>query len=147
MDLPKVVDREEVRRVCAELGLRDWTQPLSPSVTPEEAESVQKLVGGEALEVPVEAFKRGLEVELEHGFGFPDSNITNNHPVLTGMIVLAHLKESLLYYGRLDVAELEGDLARAIQAMDAPKAAQIHKRLLAARMTLIKGELDSYAGG
>ena len=76
MDFPKVVDQEEVRRVCAELGLRDWTQPLSPSVTPEEAGSVQKLVGGEALEVPVGAFRRGLEVEPEHGSGFSDSNVT-----------------------------------------------------------------------
>ena len=147
MDLPKVVEKEEVQRVCTELGLRDWTQPLSPSVTPEEAETVQKLVGGEALEVPVGAFRRGLEVELEHGIGFSDSNITNNHPILTGRIVLAHLKESLLYYERLDVAELEGDLVKAIQAGEASKAARIHQRLLAAKLTLVKRELASYEAG
>ena len=147
MEFPKVVDKEEVRRVCAELGLRDWTQPLSPSVTPEEAESVQQLVGGEALEVPVGAFKRGLEVELEHGFGFSDSNVTNNHPILTGKIVLAHLKESLLYYERLDVAEFEGDLVKAIQAGDPEKTARVHRKLLAAKLTLIEGEIASSEGG
>jgi len=147
MDIPKVVEIEEVQRVCAELGLRDWTQPLSPSVTPEEAEAVQKLVGGEALQVPVGAFRKGLEVELEHGVGFSDANLTNNHPILTGRIVLAHLKESLLYYERLDVAELEGDLVKAIQAADAAKAARVHQRLLAAKMTLIRAELASYEGG
>jgi len=36
---------------------------------------------------------------------FPDANVTDNHPVLTEKIVLAHLKESLLYYKRLAVAE------------------------------------------
>jgi len=56
-------------------------------------------------------------------------------------------EESLLYYERLDVAELEGDLVKAIQAADAPKAARVHQRLLAARMTLTKGELASCEGG
>jgi len=36
-------------------------------------------------------------VELEHGTRFKDANVTNNHPLLTGKIVFAHLKESLYY--------------------------------------------------
>jgi hypothetical protein len=40
-------------------------------------------------------------VELEHGTRYPEANVTNNHPILTGKIVLAHLKETLDYYQRL----------------------------------------------
>ena len=36
--------------------------------------------------------------KLEHDTRFPDADATNNHPVLAGNIVLAHLKESLLCY-------------------------------------------------
>ena len=30
-----------------------------------------------------------MEVDLEHGMQFKDANVTNNHPLLTGLIVLA----------------------------------------------------------
>lgn len=143
MKIPSAVPLEEVQRVCAELGLRDWSQVLSPQVTLEEAEILRGYVGAEALEVPVEAFRRGLEVELEHGVGFPDANVTSGHPVLTGKIVLAHLKESLLYYERLDVVELEGDLLRAMQKGDPSKTARVYRRLLKARITLAQRELAS----
>ena len=76
----------------------------------------QAEVGGEATLISAEDFREGLQVELEHGLQFPDANVTNNHPLLTGMIVLAHLKEMLDYYARLEVAELEGDLFKASQA-------------------------------
>ena len=66
--------------------------------------------------------KAGLEVELEHGTRYPDANVTNNHPLVTGRIVLAHLKESLDYYRRLAVAEAEGDLLSAILAGDSGRA-------------------------
>lgn len=141
MELKAAVSREEVREACVELGLRDWSQALSPTVTPDEARSLRELVGGEALEVPLEAFQRGVEVELEHGAGFPDANVTNGHPVLTAKIVLAHLKESLLYYERLDVAELEGDLAKAIRAGNPEKTAKVHRKLLAARLALLEREI------
>jgi hypothetical protein len=141
MGSPSRVTSEEVQKACAELGLRDWTQVLSPQVTVEESEVLRTLVGAEALEVPVDAFKRGLEVELEHGSGFPDANVTNGHPVLTAKIVLAHLKESLLYYERLDVAELEGDLFKAIHGGDQGKIERIYRRLLKARIILAEREL------
>ena len=108
MDTPEYVTKEEVQRVCEQLGIRDWTKLSQPEVETGEAEMIQKLVGGEALEISVQEFRQGLEVELEHGIGFDDANVTNNHPILTGKIVLAHLKESLDYYTRLDVAEIEG---------------------------------------
>jgi len=55
-------------------------------------------VNTEGMNIDAESFRRGLEVELEHGVRFRDANVTNNHPLLTGKIVLAHLKETLDYY-------------------------------------------------
>jgi hypothetical protein len=72
-------------------------------------------------------------VELEHGTRFQDANVTNNHPILTGKIVLAHLKETMDYYQRLDVAELEGDLLKAMAAKDLTKAADKYRKLLKAK--------------
>lgn len=122
MKMPVYVTIEEVQRVCAELGIRDWTKLSEPKVEMAEAEAVLKEVNSGGMPIVVEDFAAGLEVELEHGLRFPDANVTNNHPVLTGMIVMAHFKESLDYYQRLDVAELEGDLLKALAAGDLAKA-------------------------
>ncbi len=140
MKLPEYVTKEEVRRVCRELGIRDWTKLTEASVQTDEARLIQELVGSEASEIPVADFKLGLEIELEHGIQFPDANVTNNHPILTGKIVLAHLKEMLDYYLRLEVAELEGDLLKAYQRGDSNKLAEKYQKLLAARATLYNQE-------
>ncbi len=136
MNLPDYVTIEEVQRVCRELGFRDWTQMADTAVLPEEAGVLQALVGAEALQVPADEFQRGLEVELEHGITFPDANVTNNHPVLTARIVLAHLKEMLDYYTRLEVAELEGDMLKAASSGNQAKLAQKYNKLLVARRRL-----------
>jgi hypothetical protein len=136
MDLPIYVTVEEVRRVCHELGLRDWSQLDHPEITSAEAGIVRDNVGGETVSIPLTAFQNGLQVELEHGTRFPDANVTNNHPILTGKIVLAHLRESLEYYERLQIAELEGDLLKAIEARDADKAATVMAKLAAAKKQL-----------
>ena len=133
MDIPEYVSIDEVKRVCDQLGIRDWTGLSKAEVELREAEIIRELVGGEALDVPVEEFQQGLEVELEHGIGFSDANVTNNHPVLTGKIVLAHLKESLDYYTRLEVTELEGDLFKAVLSGDQAKLASKYQKLLEAR--------------
>ena len=146
MESPEYISKEEVRRVCGELGIRDWTQLANTEVEFREAEILRELVGSEALEVSLENFKQGLEVELEHGFGFPDANVTNNHPVLTGKIVLAHLKETLDYYTRLEVAELEGDLLKSLMAGDRAKLESKYRLLLEARKNLIESELEQVRG-
>lgn len=140
MKLPEYISQEEVRRVCRELGLQDWTQLEDGEIVPADAAIVRTAVGQEALEVSVETFRNGLQVELEHGRVFPESNVTNNHPLLTGLIVVAHLKETLDYYERLEVVELEGDLLKAVRARDADKAARILQRLTAARAHLAELE-------
>ncbi len=140
MQLPEYVSKEEVQRVCRELKISDWTQMGEPQVSPQEAEIILKVVNVEGMDIPLEDFRRGLEVELEHGTMFADANVTNNHPVLTGKIVLAHLKEAMDYYPRLEVAELEGDLLKAMRAGDLAKAQRKYQALLKARLELAEAE-------
>jgi hypothetical protein len=73
---------------------------------------------------------------------FRDANVTNNHPLLTGKIVLAHLKEMMDYYERLEVAELEGDLLKATIAKDPVKIKKYFKRLVEAKRSLSKAESE-----
>ena len=140
MKLPEYISKEEVQRICQELGIQDWTKLSEPSISLEEAKIVQEAIGSEALKIPTEEFKKGMEVELEHGIQFPDANVTNNHPILTGMIVLAHLKEMLDYYMRLEVAELEGDLLKSYLANDSEKLRRKFKLYLQARSELSEVE-------
>jgi len=56
-----------------------------------------------------EQFRMGMDVELEHGTIDPLTNVTNDDPILTGKIALAHLKEFPDYYTRLAKMEKEAD--------------------------------------
>ncbi|MFA5110323.1 MAG: DUF5661 family protein [Desulfobaccales bacterium] len=140
MELPVYITVEEVQRVCKALGLKDWTRLTEGKVSPEEAKVILKEVNVEGMPIPLENFVTGLEVELEHGTRFSDANVTNNHPILTGKIVLAHLKETMDYYQRLDVAELEGDLLKAVKANNLAKAADKYRKLLQAKLALAQAE-------
>ena len=141
MELPEYVTVEEVRRVCAKLNISDWTQLTKAEVEPKEAEVILKEVNVENMPIDVENFRKGLEVELEHGLAFKDANVTNNHPILTGKIVLAHFKEMLDYYERLEVAELEGDLLKALIAGNQAKLEKYYRNLVKAKFDLSKAEL------
>jgi len=136
MKLPEYVTIEEVKRVCSEIGLSDWSEITDPSISDEEAAMILNFVNTKKMDIPLEAFRQGLEVELEHGTRLEDANVTNNHPILTGKIVIAHLKESLDYYERIDVAEIEGDLLKAIQSRNVEKIELKYKKLLEARNSL-----------
>jgi len=147
LEITEYVSKEEVQRVCDQLGIRDWTKLTKPEVEFDEAKIIQELVGGEALEISVEEFQQGVEIELEHGIGFSDANVTNNHPLLTGKIVLAHLKETLDYYHRLEVAELEGDLLKAVLSGDQAKLSSKYQKLLEARFQLSQQEKSQIESG
>ena len=146
MTSSNLVTNEEVGRACKSLGIKDWSATPAFTVSADEARAILKEVGGEAGQIALEHFQEGLQVELEHGTRFPDANVTNNHPVLTGKIVLAHLKESLLYYKRLAVADLEGDLLKATKAHDADKTRSVYEKILAARLALDQAEINFLAG-
>ena len=138
MDLPEYVSKAEVKRVCKEIGLRDWTEIEKTAVTEKEALTILKIVNEQKMNIPLEDFKQGLEVELEHGTMYKDANVTNNHPILTGKIVLAHLKETMDYYKRLEVVEIEGDILKAVLAKDLKKVESKYKKLVKAQQLLAK---------
>ncbi|MFC1816201.1 DUF5661 family protein [Thermodesulfobacteriota bacterium] len=142
MDLPEYVTVEEVKRVCNQLNISDWSELKEAKVSAEEARVILSEVNTEGMDIELEEFHNGLEVELEHGTEFKDANVTNNHPVVTGKIVLAHLKESLYYYKLLEVAEIEGDLVKDILAGDTSKIKSRYIKLSKAKMLLIQAELD-----
>jgi Protein of unknown function (DUF5661) len=75
---------DETRVIAATLGIRWEEVPFDP-----------------------EQFRKGLEVELEHGRRDPTTNVTDDDPIVTGKIALAHLRELPDYYDRLARMEAE----------------------------------------
>jgi hypothetical protein len=140
MELPVYVSVDEVKRVCRELKIRDWTALTEAKVLPEEAQKILSEVNAEKMNIDPEDFRQGLEVELEHGTRFKDSNVTNNHPLLTGKIVIAHMKESLDYYKYLEVAEIEGDMLKAVVTKNPAKIEALYRKLIKARRVLSEAE-------
>ena len=78
-------------------------------ISEEEARKVGSTLKIDWSRVDLEQFRRGLEVELEHGVRDPQTNVTNDDLLLTGKIALAHLKEMKDYYTRLDRMEAEAE--------------------------------------
>ena len=75
----------------------------------EEAKIIGEQLGVDWTLFDVEQFRAGMDVELEHGNRDPKTNVTDNDPLLTGKIALAHLNEIRDYYTRLDAMEKEGE--------------------------------------
>jgi Protein of unknown function (DUF5661) len=77
--------------------------------TTEEAGRVAEELGIDWNSAPfdVEQFRIGMDVELEHGRSDPATNVTDDNPLVTGKIALAHLNELPDYYARL--ARMEAD--------------------------------------
>lgn len=75
---------DEARQIGAEIGI-DWdTAPFD-----------------------VEQLRRGMDVELEHGLQDLLTNVTDDDPLVTGRIALAHLNEFADYYTRLALMEAQ----------------------------------------
>jgi len=142
MKLPEYITKEEVKRVCNEIGLRDWSKITDPTVSEEEASTILNIVNTKGMDIPLKTLQKGLEVELEHGTRFEDANVTNNHPILTGKIVIAHLKETMDYYERIDVAEIEGDLLKAVLSRNIDKIESKYKSLIQAQNLLNQSVAD-----
>ena len=80
-------------------------------VSAEEARSVGERIGidWDAAPFDVEQFRVGMEVEFEHGTHDPATNVTDDDPIVTGKIALAHLNEFADYYTRLQKMEGEAE--------------------------------------
>jgi hypothetical protein len=57
----------------------------------------------------VDQFRRGMEVELEHGRRDPVTNVTDDDPLVTARIAWAHLREIPDYYDRLERMEADAE--------------------------------------
>ena len=86
MNAERKVDADEARSVGEQIGI-DW----------------------ETAPFDVEQLRIGMEVEFEHGSHDPQTNVTDDDPVVTGKIALAHLKEFADYYVRLQQMEAEAE--------------------------------------
>ncbi len=77
--------------------------------TAEEAKQIGETLGIDWSKFDVEQYRMGLDVELEHGKVDLHTNVTNDDPIMTGKIALAHLNEFADYYTRLKVMEEEAE--------------------------------------
>ncbi|MFZ7104858.1 MAG: DUF5661 family protein, partial [Peptococcaceae bacterium] len=77
--------------------------------TTQEAREVGEELGIDWKRFDVEQFRMGMDVELEHGLIDPQTNVTDDDPILTGKIALAHLNEFSDYYTRLYEMEEEAE--------------------------------------
>ncbi len=75
--------REEAARILADMGMAD--------------------------KYDANEFYMGINVELEHGTVDTATNVTNDDPVVTGKIALAHLNELPNYYTLLEEMEEKGE--------------------------------------
>jgi Protein of unknown function (DUF5661) len=86
MDHEPVFSTEDARRIGERIGI-DW----------------------ESSPFDLEQFRRGLEVELEHGRRDPATNVSDDDELTTGKIAWAHLNEFPDYYTRLGEMEAEAE--------------------------------------
>jgi len=77
--------------------------------TPEQAKEIGEKLGVDWSLFDVEQFRMGMDVELEHGTVDSNTNVTNDDPLMTGKIALAHLNEIRDYYTRLYEMEEKGE--------------------------------------
>jgi hypothetical protein len=80
---------------------------VKKSFTIKEAKEAGEKLGIKWEKFDVEQFRKGMDVELEHGRRDPRTNVTNDDPILTGKIAWAHLLEFPDYYVRLEKLEEE----------------------------------------
>ncbi|MDZ7778179.1 MAG: DUF5661 family protein [Bacteroidales bacterium] len=75
----------------------------------QNAKEIGDALGINWNEVNLDEFTKGLNVEMEHGTIYPETNVTNNDNKMTGKIAWAHLKEFPDYYTRLEKMENEAE--------------------------------------
>jgi hypothetical protein len=86
---------------------------MTRTFSADEARRIGESIGIDWSSAPfdVEQFRKGMDVELEHGVHDSATNVTNDDPIVTGKIALAHLNEFADYYTRLAKMEAEAEQA------------------------------------
>ena len=86
--------------------------------TADQAREVGEQIGIDwgASRFDVEQLRMGMDVELEHGTHYPETNVTNDDVVVTAKIARAHLNEFPDYYTRLAAIEAEAEAHWAARA-------------------------------
>lgn len=74
-----------------------------------QAKEYGEKLGNDWKKFDIEQFRKGMDVEIEHGNVDPITNVTNNDPLITAKIALAHLNEFPDYYTRLEKMEYEAE--------------------------------------
>jgi len=82
---------------------------MKKKFTEKQAKETGEKLGIKWDKFNVDQFKRGMDVELEHGTCDPSTNVTNDDILVTGKIALAHLNEFPDYYDRLGKMEKEAE--------------------------------------
>lgn len=77
--------------------------------TKEEAKSVGDKLKIDWNKFDLDWFRKGMDIELEHGTIDPETNVTNDDPLMTGKIAYIHMKEFADYYQRLVKMEEEAE--------------------------------------
>ncbi len=77
--------------------------------TEEQAKKVGEKLGIKWDKFDIGQFRHGMDIELEHGTIDSNTNVSNDDPLITGKIALAHLNEFSDYYDRLDKMEKEAE--------------------------------------
>lgn len=77
--------------------------------TEQQAKEIGEQLGVDWSKFDVEQFRHGMDVELEHGTEDSNTNVSDDDPLTTGKIALAHLNEFPDYYDRLDKMEEEAE--------------------------------------
>lgn len=78
---------------------------LSKQISIETAKEIGNKIGINWEKVDLQEFRKGMEVELEHGTVDPTTNVTDDNLEMTGKIAWAHLNELPDYYTRLSKME------------------------------------------
>ena len=83
---------------------------MDKNFSTEESKHIAHKIGVKLSNIGIEQLRKGLRVELEHGTEGPkkdgiNTNVTNDDPLKTGKIALAHISEAPGYYTALDKME------------------------------------------
>jgi len=115
---PNVVPEREAKAVLAQLRYAIDSRLLEPKMGKPQLDIISDFLPKGKRHKRAKTlghlweFQYALAVELEHG-RTRGSNVTNNHPLLTAFVVVAHLAEDKLYYARLWEMETSGEFFNA----------------------------------